>query len=108
MSHVRFSGLINVQFVVQPVLKVCLFFVINSNRIQRFSSLLAHTIKYCQATGDDNNQHIPTPYEKMIRTQCMQSFGFDDNFTSTLPTLFDPLAASPSSLYTNGWSNSYL
>nr|ACI90363.1 CNNOS1-like protein [Philodina roseola] len=68
----------------------------------------AHTIKYCQATGDDNNQHIPTPYEKMIRTQCMQSFGFDDNFTSQLPPLFDPLAASPSSLYTNGWSNSYL
>ena len=43
----------------------------------------------------------------MIRTQCMQTFGLDESLTSTMPTLFDPLP-SPSSLYTNGWSNSYL
>lgn len=68
----------------------------------------AHTIKYCQATGDDNNQHIPTPYEKMIRTQCIQNLALDESSSSTMPAIFDPLAVSPSSLYTNGWSNSYL
>ncbi len=64
----------------------------------------AHTIKYCQATGDDNNRHVPTPYEKMLR---MQTFGFDDNITPTMPAFFGQLD-SPSSLYTNGWSDSYL
>ncbi|CAF1326795.1 unnamed protein product [Adineta steineri] len=65
----------------------------------------AHTIKYCQATGgDDINRHVPTPYEKMLR---MQTFGFDDNITPSMPTFFGQLD-SPSSLYTNGWSNSYL
>jgi hypothetical protein len=58
----------------------------------------AHTIKYCQATGDDNNRYLPTPYEKML---CMQTFGYDDNIT---PSMY----GSPSSFYTNGWSNSYL
>lgn len=105
MSHVLFFEHINVRFVEQRELKVqghlCILSLLTMLS-------LAHTIKYCQATGDENNQHIPTPYEKMMRTQCMQSFPFDENFTSTYPTLFDPLAASPSSLYTNGWSNSYL
>ncbi|CAF1134261.1 unnamed protein product [Rotaria sordida] len=64
----------------------------------------AHTIKYCQATGDDNNRHVPTPYEKMLR---MQTFGFDDNITSSIPGLFNHIG-SPTSLYTNGWSDSYL
>ncbi len=68
------------------------------------SSSKAHTIKYCQSTGDDNNRHVPTPYEKMIR---MQTFGFDDNITSSIPSIFGQYG-SPSSLYTNGWSDSYL
>ncbi|CAF2404231.1 unnamed protein product [Rotaria sp. Silwood2] len=64
----------------------------------------AHTIKYCQATGDDNNRHVLTPYEKMLR---MQTFGFDDNVTSSMPGLLSHIG-SPTSLYTNGWSDSYL
>jgi hypothetical protein len=65
----------------------------------------AHTIKYCQSTGnDDHNRHVPTPYEKMLR---MQTFGFDDNLSSTISPFFGQFG-SPSSLYTNGWSNSYL
>ncbi|UJR21016.1 hypothetical protein I4U23_024116 [Adineta vaga] len=64
----------------------------------------AHTIKYCQATGDDNNRHVPTPYEKMLR---MQTFGYDDNMTPSISAFFGHLD-SPSSLYTNGWSDSYL
>ncbi|CAF3479182.1 unnamed protein product [Rotaria socialis] len=64
----------------------------------------AHTIKYCQATGDDNNRHVPTPYEKMLR---MQAIGFDDNMAPSMPGLLHPIG-SPSSLYRNGWSDSYL
>ena len=64
----------------------------------------AHTIKYCQATGDDHNRHVPTPYEKMLR---MQAIGFDDNMAPSMPGLLHPIG-SPSSLYTNGWSDSYL
>jgi hypothetical protein len=74
-------------------------------------SFLAHTIKYCQAAGDDNNRHVATPYEKMIRTQCMQTFGLDDNITASMPALFGPIgsnsnAGSPASLWpalTGGW-----
>lgn len=66
----------------------------------------AHTIKYCQATGDDQQRHVPTPYEKMLG---MQTFvGFDDNnYTSSMPSYLAQFN-SPSSLYTNGWSDSYL
>jgi hypothetical protein len=60
----------------------------------------AHTIKYCQATGDDTNRHLPTPYEKMLH---IQTFGFDDTIPSYLGQF-----SSPSSLYSNGWSDSYL
>lgn len=66
--------------------------------------LLAHTIKYCQATGgDDHHQHrqLPTPYEKMLR---MQTFDFDEQFSSSFLGQF----SNPSSLYSNGWSDSYL
>jgi hypothetical protein len=37
----------------------------------------------------------------------MQTFGFDDNITSSIPSIFGQYG-SPSSLYTNGWSDSYL
>lgn len=77
---------------------------------------LAHTIKYCQAAGDDNNRHVATPYEKMIRTQCMQSFGLDDSITASMPALFGPIGsnstgASPASLWPllpSGWPGSNL
>jgi hypothetical protein len=65
----------------------------------------AHTIKYCQSTGDDNHRHIPTPYEKMLG---MQTFGFDDHIPSSSIPSFLGQFSSPSSLYTNGWSDSYL
>ncbi|UJR28501.1 hypothetical protein I4U23_009739 [Adineta vaga] len=76
----------------------------------------AHTIKYCQAAGDDNNRHVATPYEKMIRTQCMQTFGLDDNLTGTMPAIFGPIGSnspsgSPASLWpalANGWPGSNL
>jgi protein nanos 1 len=76
----------------------------------------AHTIKYCQAAGDDSNRHVATPYEKMIRTQCMQTFGLDDNITSSIPALFGPIGSnsaggSPASLWppiTSGWPGSNL
>lgn len=65
----------------------------------------AHTIKYCQATGDDQQRHVPTPYEKMLG---MQTFvGFENNYTSSIPSYLAQFN-SPSSLYTNGWSDSYL
>jgi len=64
----------------------------------------AHTIKYCQATGDDNNRHVPTPYEKMLR---MQTLGYDDSLSPSISSFLGHLD-SPSSLYTNGWSDSYL
>ncbi|CAF1040607.1 unnamed protein product [Rotaria sp. Silwood1] len=75
----------------------------------------AHTIKYCQAAGDDN-RHVATPYEKMIRTQCMQTFGLDDNMTASMPAIFGPIgssspANSPASLWpalTGGWAGSNL
>ncbi|CAF3904798.1 unnamed protein product [Adineta steineri] len=76
----------------------------------------AHTIKYCQAAGDDNNRHVATPYEKMIRTQCMQTFGLDDNITASMPAIFGPIgsnspAGSPASLWpalTGGWPGNNL
>lgn len=37
----------------------------------------------------------------------MQTIGLDDNITSSIPGLLHPIG-SPSSLYTNGWSDSYL
>jgi len=64
----------------------------------------AHTIKYCQATGDDQQRHVPTPYEKML---SMQTLAFDDNYTSSIPSYLAQFN-SPSSLYSNGWSDSYL
>ncbi|CAF2583751.1 unnamed protein product [Rotaria sp. Silwood2] len=75
----------------------------------------AHTIKYCQAAGDDN-RHVATPYEKMIRTQCMQTFGLDDNMTASMPAIFGPIgssspANSPASLWpalSGGWSGNNL
>ncbi|CAF3548709.1 unnamed protein product [Rotaria sordida] len=75
----------------------------------------AHTIKYCQAAGDDN-RHVATPYEKMIRTQCMQTFGLDDNMTASIPAIFGPIgssspANSPASLWpalTGGWPGNNL
>ena len=77
---------------------------------------LAHTIKYCQAAGDDSNRHVATPYEKMIRTQCMQTFGLEDNITASMPALFGPIgsssaAGSPVSLWpalAGGWPGSNL
>lgn len=76
----------------------------------------AHTIKYCQAAGDDSNRHVATPYEKMIRTQCMQTFGLDDNLTTSMPGIFGPIGSnspvtSPASLWptlTSGWPGSNL
>jgi hypothetical protein len=77
----------------------------------------AHTIKYCQAAGDDSNRHVATPYEKMIRTQCMQTFGLDDNMTTSMPAIFGPIGSnspggnSPASLWpalTGGWPGSNL
>lgn len=77
----------------------------------------AHTIKYCQAAGDDSNRHVATPYEKMIRTQCMQTFGLDDNLTTSMPALFGPIGSnspggSPASLWpaalTGAWPGSNL
>lgn len=48
----------------------------------------------------------------MIRTQCMQTFGLDDNLTTSMPALFGPIgsgspANSPASLWpalAGGWS----
>lgn len=77
----------------------------------------AHTIKYCQAAGDDSNRHVATPYEKMIRTQCMQTFGLDDSLTTSMPALFGPIGSnspggSPASLWpaalTGAWPGSNL
>jgi hypothetical protein len=76
----------------------------------------AHTIKYCQAAGDDSNRHVATPYEKMIRTQCMQTFGLDDNMTASMPAIFGPIGSnspggSPASLWpalTGGWPGNNL
>jgi hypothetical protein len=107
--------LINVQSVVQQVHKVIL--LILSRRIYNLKYIsIAHTIKYCQAAGDDNNRHVATPYEKMIRTQCMQTFGLDDNITTSMPAIFGPIgsnspAGSPASLWpalTGGWPGSNL
>jgi hypothetical protein len=107
--------LINVQFVVQQVHKVIFFFVKNNFSL-KISFKIAHTIKYCQAAGDDSNRHVATPYEKMIRTQCMQTFGLDDNMTASMPAIFGPIgsnspAGSPASLWpalTGGWPGSNL
>jgi hypothetical protein len=88
--------LINVQFVEQLVHKVDIDLI----HFFTFNFLSAHTIKYCQATGDDTNRHLPTPYEKMLH---IQTFGFDDTIPSYLGQF-----SSPSSLYSNGWSDSYL
>lgn len=77
---------------------------------------IAHTIKYCQAAGDDSSRHVATPYEKMLRTQCMQSFGLDENITTTMPAIFGPIgsnspAGSPASIWpamTGGWPGANL
>ena len=52
----------------------------------------------------------------MIRTQCMQTFGLDDNITTSIPGIFGPIGSnspinSPASLWstlTGGWSSSNL
>jgi hypothetical protein len=52
----------------------------------------------------------------MIRTQCMQTFGLDDNITASMPALFGPIGSnspggSPASLWpalTGGWPGSNL
>ncbi len=52
----------------------------------------------------------------MIRTQCMQTFGLDDNITTSMPAIFGPIgsnssAGSPASLWpalTGGWPGSNL
>ena len=101
MLLVQFYEHINVQSVVQLVLKVEIAILVRIHFVL-FSS--AHTIKYCQATGGDDHHHhrqLPTPYEKMLR---MQTFDFDEQFQSSLLGQF----SNPSSLYSNGWSDSYL
>ncbi len=52
----------------------------------------------------------------MIRTQCMQTFGLDDNMSASMPAIFGPIgsnspAGSPASLWpalTGGWPGSNL
>ncbi len=53
----------------------------------------------------------------MIRTQCMQTFGLDDNMTTSMPAIFGPIGSnspggnSPASLWpalTGGWPGSNL
>ena len=87
------------------------FFIIIIGFSDPLNIFIAHTIKYCQAAGDDSSRHVATPYEKMIRTQCMQTFGLDDNITASMPALFGPIGSnspggSPASLWpalTGGW-----
>ena len=106
---------INVQSVAQQVHKV--IFLVHILCIKHSHPIqIAHTIKYCQAAGDDNNRHVATPYEKMIRTQCIQTFGLDENLATSIPTIFGPIGSnspsgSPASLWpamANGWSGSNL
>lgn len=112
MLLVQFYVLINVQSVVQQVLKVSSYILLP---ISLTSISIAHTIKYCQAAGDDSSRHVATPYEKMLRTQCMQSFGLDENI-STMPTIFGPIgsnspAGSPASIWpalAGGWPGANL
>ena len=53
----------------------------------------------------------------MIRTQCMQTFGLEDNITAAMPAIFGPIgsshspANSPASLWpaiAGGWPGSNL